>query len=297
VLDVEGATTESGGSVSRVYPKEVYDLFAGEQLVMVGRYKKAGAAKVTITGKVGMEDKKLDFPANMVASSGDQSYAFIEKLWAMRRIGEIIDQIDLNGKNNELVKELVELSTKHGILTPYTSFLADDQNMPRLADLRAGRGLEQANRAVDQLSLADGISGVAQRAEKKSLQKADNLDRRESEERGAGGAGGFRAKAAAAAPGASTYRDIAKDEAVVTDNVVEAGGKALYRRNKTLVAENATDIDPEKDSAKLKEVKRFSDEYFALVKDNSKAENAMLARQREGEDLIIKLRGQAYRIR
>ena len=30
------------GGVSRVYPKEVYDLFAGEQLVIVGRYKKAG---------------------------------------------------------------------------------------------------------------------------------------------------------------------------------------------------------------------------------------------------------------
>ena len=30
------------------------------------------------------------------------------------------------GKNDELVKELVELATRHGILTPYTSFMADD---------------------------------------------------------------------------------------------------------------------------------------------------------------------------
>ena len=44
----------------------------------------------------------------------------------MRRVGEIIDEIDLKGKNDELVKELVDLSTKHGILTPYTSFLADE---------------------------------------------------------------------------------------------------------------------------------------------------------------------------
>ena len=30
----------------------------------------------------------------------------------MRRIGEIIDEIDLKGKNDELVKELVGLSTQ-----------------------------------------------------------------------------------------------------------------------------------------------------------------------------------------
>ena len=58
--------------------------------------------------------------------SGDESLAFIEKLWAVRRVGEIIDEIDLKGKNDELVKELVELSTRHGILTPYTSFMADE---------------------------------------------------------------------------------------------------------------------------------------------------------------------------
>ena len=45
------------------------------------------------------------------------THAFVEKLWAVRRVGEIIDELDLKGKNNELVKELVTLATKHGILT------------------------------------------------------------------------------------------------------------------------------------------------------------------------------------
>ena len=47
-------------------------------------------------------------------------------LWATRRIGEIIDELDLNGQNKELVDELVALSLEHGIMTPYTSFLADE---------------------------------------------------------------------------------------------------------------------------------------------------------------------------
>ena len=58
--------------------------------------------------------------------STDESNGFVEKLWAVRRIGEIIDELDLNGQNQELVNELVALSIKHGILTPYTSFLADE---------------------------------------------------------------------------------------------------------------------------------------------------------------------------
>ena len=51
----------------------------------------------------------------------------------MRRVGEILDEMDLKGKNDELVKELVMLSTRHGIITPYTSFLADET--PNVRDL------------------------------------------------------------------------------------------------------------------------------------------------------------------
>ena len=44
---------EEGPAVSRVYPKGSFDLFAGEQLAVVGRYKKAGAAKVIVHGTIG----------------------------------------------------------------------------------------------------------------------------------------------------------------------------------------------------------------------------------------------------
>ena len=50
-------------------------------------------------------------------------------------LAKIIDELDLKGKNDELINELVTLSTKHGILTQYTSYLADE-NAPaqQLAD-------------------------------------------------------------------------------------------------------------------------------------------------------------------
>ena len=326
-VDIEGAGSDSAG-VSRVYPKEVYDLFAGEQLVMVGRYKKYGGGKITISGKVGKDERKHDFPGSFIEKSGDQSFAFVEKLWAMRRIGEIIDEMDLKGKNDELLKELVGLSTKHGILTPYTSFLADENApMRQLADARLH--FDMARRLSDNLSVAEGIAGVSQRADKGVLQNAEQAAQAAApafagglpagEARGVGGPGagaglgagqggggfggrGGLAKSAGTAttpqPRASNYyREIDSDKEVYAFSVQNAGKETLYKRGNTWVANNAKDVDPEKDKAKIKEVKRFSDDYFALVKANTQDENAILAAQQEGEELLVRFRGQAYCIK
>lgn len=305
-FDMEGVKAEDGNVFNRRYPEKVNDIFEGEQLVLVGRYKKPGTARVTVTGKIGKQDKKFDFPAELVKHSGDQSYAFVEKLWAMRRIGEIIDELDLKGKNNELIDELVALSTKHGILTPYTSFLADETAKPGdLADVRRNR--EQADRYLMRLAEAEGKSGVAQRAEKQYFKEANQAAApaadatqleaaSEAAQAGRGAYGGGIA-APSGIGNVNKFRNIDTDEEVVTSGVQQVGNEAVFRRGKTLIAANAKDIDVEKDDAKIKNVERFSDEYFKLVAANSESENAILAVQQPGEELVIKLRGQAYRIR
>ncbi len=302
-VDVDAAGDSP--ATNRVYPKEAYDLFAGEQLVMVGRYKKPGGAKVTVTGKVGDAERKFDFPGTLVEKSMDQSYAFVEKLWAMRRIGEIIDELDLKGKNDELINELVMLSTKHGILTAYTSFLADENAPVReLADLSSSR--RRASLALDRLNQTDGLGGVAQRDDKKSLQEAAQPAAAASPAFGVpgGGSGSFgggglaKAGRGAAVPGlraANTYRDADKDAEVLASGIQNAGKETLYRRGKLWIATNAQKIDPEKDEAKIKRIKRFSEEYFEIVRANTQEENAVLATQQEGEELLVMLRGQAYR--
>jgi Ca-activated chloride channel homolog len=305
-FDLEGLRPEDGFAVNRVYPREIYDLFAGEQLVIVGRYRKPGDAKVTVTGKVGSETQTMDFPGKLVEKSGDESYAFIEKLWAMRRIGEIIEELDQQGKNEELVKELVELSTKHGILTPYTSFLADENARPELAS--AENRARRASAAVDRLSETTGRAGFAQRAERQSMQQAT----RAPMSSGYGGAmGGYGADMygsleAAAAPGSSmpararsgvTFRDIETDREVEVESVQIVGNETLYKRGKQWIAANAQDVDLERDRQKIQTIDRFSDEYFRLVAANTASENAVLARQQPGEELVIRLRKQVYLIR
>ena len=160
--------SEQGKPVNRVYPKDSFDLFAGEQLVVVGRYKKAGAAKVIVSGSVADRPQKFDFPANFTNKSPDDSNAFIEKLWAVRRVGEILDELDLRGRNEELVRELVELSKRHGILTPYTSFMADENT--NLSDVAGNASI--ADRRLANMERVSGGGGVAQRAYKGQLQNA-----------------------------------------------------------------------------------------------------------------------------
>jgi len=306
-FDLEKTRVEEGPPVNRVYPREVHDLFEGEQLVLVGRYKKPGNAKVVIRGQVGAKKRKHDFPAKLIQKSKDESYAFVEKLWAMRRIGEIIDELDLKGKNDELIKELVALSTKHGILTPYTSFLADENAAPAEVASRSF-GIERARVELRRLGEAEGRAAFAQRAEKKSLQEA-MLVPMASGLGGAGFGGAIasepsghfgRRGAGPAAPSAGSavrFRNIETDEEVAVDSVQIVGKKTLYKHGNRWFAANARDVDPNKDRGKIKTIERFSDEYFKLVAANTASENAVLARQRTGEELVIRLRGQAYLIR
>ncbi|MEX1225099.1 MAG: VIT domain-containing protein [Pirellulales bacterium] len=274
-FDVDGAGAEQAAVINRLYPRKAYDLFAGEQLVLVGRYNTPGSAKIKITGQVGGKRQTFDFPAKLVKQSKDSTAAFVEKLWAVRRVGEIIDELDLKGQNEELIEELVELSTRHGILTPYTSFLADDTGAVDLADVRGNA--TRARTSLDRLKEAEGKAGWSQRQAKNDLQYANQ----------APAAGGF---------GGNAYRAIDSDEMVVVETLRNVGNQALYKRGTQWVTSATSQIDLEKDREKYQKVERYSDAYFELVRGNTASENAVLASQRPEEELFVNLRGQNYLI-
>jgi hypothetical protein len=79
--------------------------------------------------------------------------------------------------------------------------------------------------------------------------------------------------------------------------VQNVGNETFYKRGKRWIANNAKDVDPDAKDAKVTTIARFSDEYFKLVRDNTQEENAILAAQQEGEELIVRLRGVAYCIK
>jgi Ca-activated chloride channel family protein len=302
-FELDGVKPEDGKVINRLYPSGAFDLFAGEQVVLVGRYRKAGAAKVVIRGTVGDEPHQFDFAAQLADKSGDHTFAFVEKLWAMRRIGEIIDQLDLNGANEELTKELVALSTKHGILTQYTSFLADENTRPTelatSSDFSSNSAL--ARRGLERLHEEAGASGVAQRSAKQDLKKSSLATPAASGPVADGAEAGARARFG------SAYREAETDRMVVTESVRQIGKDTLYKRGSIVCTPETAELfksdngglklELDKLGDKVKVVDRFSDDYFTLCSSNTADENRLFAAQQDGEQLLLNLRGQTYLIK
>jgi Ca-activated chloride channel family protein len=282
-VDMEAFPKERGSVISRVYPRDAYDLFAGDQLVVVGRYKEGGDAKVTIEGKVGEQQQKFDFAGKFAAQSGDETNAFVEKLWAVRRVGEIIDEIDLHGKNNELVEELVKLSTQHGIITPYTSFLADEN-----ANVRdMARSERAAGAALDALSMEGGYGGFAQRDYKAQLQRA-------AQPAAPGMGGGFSLEAAPAGrAGAGAPADSGfvvreeREKSPRAQTVQQVGSKTFFLREGRWFDSALT----EEQEKHVRNIERYSPEYFELANRHGKDAARYMAI--EGPVTVV-LDGQAY---
>ncbi len=113
-----------GITVKDTYPREVKDIFAGSQVLLLGKYKSGAKATVNLTGKVNGVAKAYSFPLNFENNSADHTY--LPRLWAMRRIGHLTQVAQDNGDSREVVDEIVALSKKFGIISNYTSFLVTD---------------------------------------------------------------------------------------------------------------------------------------------------------------------------
>jgi Ca-activated chloride channel family protein len=108
--------------LSDTYPPDLPDLFQGGQLVVMGRYRGKGKTTLTLSGLVGKEKKDFTYDVNFQEKTGND-YAFVEHLWARRKVGYLLDQIRANGERKELVDETKLLARKYSIATPYTSYL------------------------------------------------------------------------------------------------------------------------------------------------------------------------------
>lgn len=104
-----------------LYPRKLPDLFKGTQLVVMGRYRKPGDAKVVLTGYV--NEGKRTFEYGTTAPREATRDDFIPRLWAIRKVGFLLEEIRLRGERPELRDEVITLGKKFGIVTPYTSYL------------------------------------------------------------------------------------------------------------------------------------------------------------------------------
>lgn len=226
-------------TVKEVLPRQIPDLFKGGQIIVSGRYDGAGPKKLVLTGTAQGMVRRFEFDVAFDATSDGLAKFFVERLWAQRKIGDIIDQIQLYGRSPELVDEIVRISIKYGIITEYTSFLIRED--VRLGDAKGN--LRRVEEQLEKLREADGVAGNRQVMSKKDYQNAD------------------RAAAPSSAGGGVRYKD-EKGKEVETKSIANIGRRTFFQKNKVW---QEADVP---DDVQAKEVKFFSDEFFKLLEEH-----------------------------
>jgi len=123
-LDLAGVETDL------VYPRNIPDIFRGTQLTLIGRYKNSidmDYVRLTLTG-TSAGKTRMFYYNNLRFPLREEKNDFLLRLWATRRVGWLMEQVRTNGENKELRDEIVDLGTRYGIVTPYTSYLALEPN-------------------------------------------------------------------------------------------------------------------------------------------------------------------------
>lgn len=240
----------SGIEVYQAYPKNLPDLFKGSNLLVFGRYKGGGKAKVTLSGKLQGETKQFSTSMNFIK---DNEYNFIPSIWASRRIGHLLDLIRLNGESKELIDEVTALARKHGIITPYTSYLILEDEETRI---RGGR-------------LADHLQTLPPRPELRKENEADYFRMRDKS-----GSGSVRVseefqnlnsasnyKQTQQGSDRMVYRDSKGEMKNLSQQVKNISGRAVYQQDKFWVD---SELQNQSNVKKVR-IQFNSDDYFKLL--------------------------------
>jgi Ca-activated chloride channel family protein len=114
-------------AVYDVYPQPLPDLFAGQTLFVTGRYQASDTAKVPLvsvrlTGMTRDGQQQYAFD-NLQLADSDRQASYLPKLWASRKIGSLLLEIQVNGPaiSQEQIATVRDLGLRFGIVTPYTS--------------------------------------------------------------------------------------------------------------------------------------------------------------------------------
>ena len=254
----------------QIYPERVPDLFAGSQLVMVGRYRNGGKTTITLSGTVNERKVSIVYPGNNFTEVDGAE--FIPRLWATRAIGSYLTEIRLHGEDPELVDAIVALSIRYGIITPYTSFLIEED------DIFSESGREAISREFREELVADAAapSSGSAAVEKAAFQ------------------GGM---AAAEAPLASFFTlspTSGADGGVSDQKTPDAREVVKQVGSKTFVLKNDvwTDTSFDESGMETVRVEFLSEEYFDLIRESPVLGDYFAL----GERVIVVYDGTAYEV-
>jgi len=269
-----------------VHPTRTRDLFCGEMLQVVGRYRNAGMQTVKVRGRQNGVAREFVFEVEFPKVA--EQHQFVQTIWARAQVASLLDAIRRNGQQPELVSEVKKLATRYGIVTPYTSQLiveesmrlAGDDGVRRFRDVqsrsplaggaRGGRGLDAGT--LGPSTGGPGTPGAAAPAADPGALRLSSLGKartgadavRESLEVQSG-SDDFYLGATRKADGEEAKK--AKDR----NELRRALGRVFMPVGDELVEQGL----PEDWSKQAVAIEAFSDAYFALLKANPKLKDIL----------------------
>jgi Ca-activated chloride channel family protein len=244
-----------------VYPRHLPDLFKGGQLVVMGRYRTPKDGTVVLKGSVNGKAQVNEYRA--VATADSKTYDFVPRLWAIRKVGYLLEEIRLHGERAELKDEVVALGKKYGIVTPYTSYLVvEDTPMP-VANSRP-RPMPE-DRFVPMGGSGSGFGGPARSglpAPATVAPAPPPMEERAMDKTA------FEAVEGKGAIAMAKRVRAMKDED--HESQADDGAAALSAAGRTFLSKSGAWVDSEVPAgARTVKVKYLSDAYFALVRGRS----------------------------
>jgi Ca-activated chloride channel homolog len=130
--------TMSFGSIGQydVFPQPFPDIHAGDQLLVAGRFTTPGTSHIVMGGQVGTSPAL--FAQDVVFPGSDTTTLAVARYWASQKIQGLLDLIALVGEQTELVNQVIALSIRYSVLTPYTAFLVVEPSTSGGMDVDGG---------------------------------------------------------------------------------------------------------------------------------------------------------------
>jgi Ca-activated chloride channel homolog len=240
----------SGGpiEIDEVYPVRIPDVFAGEELVLFGRFSGDGQSQVTVSGE--RLGRALEFSTESVFPDASDANDYIPRLWASRKLGHLERQVWTEGMTESLAREIRDVALRYGLPSRYTAYLVEEPNTVVAAPVDLdGRGGGFVR------GLANRSSGGAGGAPAAPTSGADAVQAAESARR-------MRTMATTAELESAADDIMAKALAVPSSSVPR---QALGGRIFELRGETWTDIAA-RDDAPVVEVRAYSAAWFDLMR-------------------------------
>jgi Ca-activated chloride channel family protein len=117
----------AGLDVKDQVPSRLPDLYAGQPLIVLGRYDQAASGKVALQGNVLGQAVKMELGLELPQQ--EAKHDAIAPIWARQRIRQIWNR-DVGQETPEGRREITALGLKHQLVTQYTSFIAVEKELP-----------------------------------------------------------------------------------------------------------------------------------------------------------------------